>query len=122
VESPIFLFGEAVYPFAPLAGVPPFMFSKMDGGGGKKWDPYLSFYYPYVGFYPPELFWVGNFSIAWGFFLWRSLGCHGVHPFSFGYIGGIPYFFGAFWPGFSGPTLLGAGFFFFVGVPGIYVG
>ena len=72
-------FGEAVKTLANLAGIRPYIFSKLDEEREKKWEQYISIYSKYVDFYFSYLINSENSKVARDYlkkkeiYLWNKL-------------------------------------------------
>ena len=107
-----FKFGEAVKHLAQLAGMQPYMFSKLDEEREKKWKEYLSIYNQYVDFYHNELLKNDAYSNARDYLKDRALGKEEVKKFKIGYIEKNPNFFEKIKDQFSEQTLVESGLFY----------
>ena len=116
-----FKFGEAVKHLAQLAGMQPYMFSKLDEEREKKWKEYLSIYSQYVDFYHNELLKNETHSNARDYLKNRSLGKDEVKKFKIGYIEKNPNFFDKIKNEFSEQALVESGLFYLDEKKKIYV-
>jgi DNA primase len=105
-------FGEAVKHLAQLAGMQPYMFSKLDEEREKKWKEYLLIYGQYVDFYHDELLKNEAYSNAREYLKNRSLGKEEVKKFKIGYIDKNPNFFDKLKNEFSEQALVESGLFY----------
>ncbi len=114
-------FGEAVKYLARLAGMQPYMFSKLDEEREKKWNEYKSIFSNYVDFYHNELLKNENHSIARDYLKNRSLSKDEVKKFKIGYIEKNPNFFEKLKNDYSEQALLETGLFYLDEKKKIYV-
>ena len=112
MKTQSFKFGEAVKHLAQLAGMQPYMFSKLDEEREKKWKEYLSIYNQYVDFYHDELLKNETHSNARDYLKNRSLGKEEVKKFKIGYIEKNPNFFDKIKNEFSEQALVESGLFY----------
>ena len=108
-----FRFGEAVRHLAQLAGMQPYMFSKLDEEREKKWKEYLSLYSKYVDFYHNHLLKNDDCLSAREYLKNRSLGKEEVKKFKIGYVDKSPNLFVDLKKEFNQETLLESGLFYF---------
>ncbi len=114
-------FGEAVKYLSQLAGMKPYMFSKLDEEREKKWNEYKSIFSNYVDFYHNELLKNEDYSIARDYLKNRSLGKDEVKKFKIGFIEKNPNFFEKLKKNYSEQTLLETGLFYLDEKKKIYV-
>ncbi|MSP10022.1 MAG: DNA primase [Pelagibacteraceae bacterium] len=105
-------FGEAVKYLANLAGMQPYMFSKLDEEREQKFKEYLSVYSQYVDFYHEELLKNENHANVRDYLKNRSLNKDQVKKFKIGYVEKNPKFYEKLKQNFSEQTLVETGLFF----------
>ncbi len=114
-------FGEAVKYLANLAGMQPYMFSKLDEEREQKFKEYLSVYSQYVDFYHEELLKNENHANVRGYLKNRSLNKDQVKKFKIGYVEKNPKFYEKLKQNFSEQTLVETGLFFLDDINKIYI-
>ncbi len=112
IKTQNFKFGEAVKHLAQLAGMQPYMFSKLDEEREKKWKEYQSIFSQYVDFYHNELLRNESYSVARDYLKNRSLTKEEVKKFRIGYIEKKPNFFKKLKDNYSKQTLIETGLFY----------
>jgi len=105
-------FGEAVKYLAQLAGMQPYMFSKLDEEREKRWKDYQLIFSLYVDFYHNELLKNESYVLARDYLKNRSLGKEEVKKFKIGYIEKNPNFFEKLKDNYSEQTLSETGLFY----------
>ena len=114
-------FGEAVKYLAQLAGMQPYMFSKLDEEREKRWKDYQLIFSLYVDFYHNELLKNESYVLARDYLKNRSLGKEEVKKFKIGYIEKNPNFFEKLKDNYSEQTLVETGLFYLDEKKKIYV-
>ena len=116
-----FKFGEAVKHLAQLAGMQPYMFSKLDEEREKKWKEYLSIYSYYVEFYHNQLLKNDDCLKARDYLKNRSLSKEQVKKFKIGYVNKYPKLFDVLKKEFSEKILVESGLFYLDEKKKVYV-
>jgi len=116
-----FKFGEAVKHLAQLAGMQPYIFSKLDEEREKKWKEYLSIYNNYVDFYHNQLLKKDDCAQARDYLKNRSLSKEEVKKFKIGYVDKNPKLFYELKKEFSENILVESGLFYLDEKKKVYV-
>ncbi len=106
-------FGEAVKHLANLAGMQPYMFSKLDEEREKRWKEYSLIFMKYTNFYHEQLMKNQSLLNVREYLKKRSLNKDQVKKFKIGYVEKNPNFFEILKKEFSEESLQETGLFYF---------